>query len=136
MSQWLRKRWQSDTLQPLWPSWEIKSCLSSWVAAIYFYFLPSSPFHLKTKTLTICSISHMSRCISQTAESGWLMSSILLSHTLLQFVSIVLFSSIPCLLYSAIFSPLYYENPDSWIMMSTTRNYFSFFSNKLRIFYG
>lgn len=107
-------------------------CQAGWLKSI---FLPSSPFHLKTKTLTICSISRMSRCITHRAESGWLMSSILPSHTLLQFVSIVLFPSIPCLLYSAIFSALYYENPDSWIMMPTARNYFSFFSNKLRIFY-
>lgn len=69
--------------------------MPSWVTAILFYFFPSL-FHLKTKTLTICSISRKSTCITHRAESGLLMSSILHSYTL-QFVSIVLFSSLFCL---------------------------------------
>lgn len=80
-----RLRWWRDTLQPLWPSWEIKNCLPSWMTAInFFFFLSSSPslslllFIWKEKTETTCSFCLKTRCITHREESSWFISSVLL----------------------------------------------------------
>lgn len=117
---------------------KFKTCLPSWVTAIPFYFFPSL-FHLKTKTLTICSISHKSiRCITHRAESGLLMPSILFPHAF-QFAIIALFSSLFCLfcnIFTTVLWKTWLLDYDIQFILPTARVFFSSsFSNKLNIFF-